>query len=81
MDLLIQDYRDDQIYVVSKDRVVVDEEAFKGKFPYTLDKVEPERPIVIKQQQPDSPKSARAPAKAAPTAKELADKKFLTKHE
>lgn len=48
MELLVQDYRDDQIYVVSKDRVVVDEELFKGKFPYTLDKVEPERPIVIK---------------------------------
>ena len=48
MNLLIQDYKEDEIYNVSKDRVVVDEEAFKGKFPYTLDKVEPERPITIK---------------------------------
>lgn len=78
MDLLIQDYKEDEVFVVSKDRIVVDEEAFKNKFPYTLDKIEPERPIVIKQQQPVvSPKGAAAPPKPAPTAKELADRKFL----
>jgi len=36
---------------------------------------------VVKQQQAISPKNATAPQKAAPTAKELADKKFLLKHE
>ena len=45
MDLILAEYKGDNQYQVSNKKIVIDEDDFKDKFPYTLDRQEPEKEI------------------------------------
>ena len=83
LDQILKEYKDDNSYIVSCEQKQIDEDAFRDKFPYTLDvkPVEPEiRPPTLPPQN-SARSAASSPAKKAKSAKELQDEVFLKKHE
>ena len=80
MDLILAQYKGDNRYLVSTEKVVVDEDDFRDKFPYTLDHREPE--VEIRPPQPmQIVIGGKKPEAKRKTEKELADEAFLMKHE
>lgn len=79
MDLILAEYKGDNQYLVSTEKVVVDEDDFREKFPYTLDRREPE--VEIRPPQPMQIQIGNKPEPKKKTEKELADEAFLKKHE
>lgn len=79
LDLILAEYKGDNNVVASTEKVDVDEEDFKDKFPYTLDKKEPE--IEMRPPQPMQITIANKPEPKKKTEKELADEAFMKKHD
>ena len=77
MKIILEDYKEDTGFDVNATRDQPDEEEFKTKFPWTLDKV-PEKPLAPK---PAGIKPlSEITKKPAKTAREIEDEKYREKH-